>query len=169
MNNDDGSVDLNLPNPMSSALANIVKFPDFLTGDKEADRLILQYGRPFFGIKRPKNYRPRAPKACFLNAFNLAMEERGTYCEGVSVGKSLGFHHAWITLDGEHAIDVTLPDAQDHSYFGIAFRGSQFNRLATSRITDGQLRPVFSDPIDDLLRNFLRDMSVATPSDVKTS
>jgi hypothetical protein len=52
--------------------------------------------------------RRRAAKACFSNAYTLTMEKGGTYCEGIPVGKSFGFHHAWITLDGEHAIDVTL-------------------------------------------------------------
>ena len=158
MTNDDGSVDLDLPNPMSSALANIVKFPGFLTGNEEADRLILKYGRPFVGIKRPKYFRRRAAKACFSNAYTLTMEKGGTYCEGVAVGKSLGFHHAWITLDGEDAIDVTLPDAQDHSYYGIEFRSDQFDRFAASRMKDGFLRPILGYPVDDQLRNFLRDM-----------
>jgi hypothetical protein len=29
--------------------------------------------------------------------------------------------HGWLTLDGEHAIDVTLPNAESYTYFGIAF------------------------------------------------
>jgi hypothetical protein len=99
--------------------------------DAEADKLILQYGRPFTGIKRPKGYRDRAQKKCFLNAVNLTTAKRGTYCEGfaASVGSSFIFHHAWITLDGEHAIDVTLSDAEDHFYFGIAFSSPQFNEV----------------------------------------
>jgi hypothetical protein len=50
-----------------------------------------------------------------------------TYVEGLSsVNKSCfdgirGIPHAWITLDGKHAIDQTMPNAQQLVYFGIAF------------------------------------------------
>lgn len=33
----------------------------------------------------------------------------------------VAFAHGWLTLDGEHAIDVTLHDAESYAYFGIAF------------------------------------------------
>jgi hypothetical protein len=104
--------------------------------DAEADKLIFQYGRPFTGIKRPKGYRDRAQKKCFGNAVNLATAKRGIYCEGfaVNVRSSSIFHHAWVTCDGEHAIDVTLPDAQNYLYFGIAFPSPQFNEVLRQRI-----------------------------------
>jgi hypothetical protein len=139
--------------------------------DAEADKLILQYGRPFTGIKRPKGYRDRAQKKCFLNAVNLTTAKRGTYCEGFAagVGSSFIFHHAWITLDGEHAIDVTLSDAEDHFYFGIAFPSPQFNEVLRQRIQNTELRPFISDPIDDLLRRVVHDMTLQGTLPVATT
>ena len=40
----------------------------------------------------------------------------------------LSFAHAWLTLDGEHAIDVTLRDAENLAYFGIAFDNHQISQ-----------------------------------------
>jgi hypothetical protein len=57
------------------------------------------------------------------NAADAAMRGRGTYCEGFVVTPDdwWPFHHAWLTLDGQHAIDQTLPDAPKCHYFGIPF------------------------------------------------
>ena len=44
------------------------------------------------------------------------------------------FQHAWITLDGVHAIDVTLRDpAPDVLYFGIPFSLKVFGRWIGKR------------------------------------
>jgi hypothetical protein len=50
---------------------------------------------------------------------DLACAERGIYVEGFAITPIFGtpFHHAWITLDGIHAIDVTLKKAPECSYF----------------------------------------------------
>ena len=58
----------------------------------EGERLVLEYGRPFVGIARPKGYRRRwMVKQCFRNAGILADTGRGTYCEGFVDSASL-FH-----------------------------------------------------------------------------
>ena len=58
-------------------------------------------------------------KACFQNAGMLALAGRGEYVEGFAMDNGQPFAHAWITLDGVHAIDPTLPDATRYTYFGI--------------------------------------------------
>jgi hypothetical protein len=81
-------------------------------------------GKLFTGIKRPKGFRQMKPKNCFCNAQLVAMQGRATYVEGLCVSRCVpqfAFAHGWLTLDGEHAIDVTLPDAMEHAYFGIPF------------------------------------------------
>ena len=73
---------------------------------------VLEHGRPYVGISRPKGYRKLKDKKCFYNAGKLALANRGTYVEGFTGFGSALFpiHHAWLTLDGEHAIDVTWAD-----------------------------------------------------------
>jgi hypothetical protein len=80
-------------------------------------------GRPFVGIARPKGYRQMTRRACFFNAGRLVSAERGQYCEGFVTTPSgwRWIHHAWVTLDGKHAIDTTLPYGPESDYFGIVF------------------------------------------------
>jgi hypothetical protein len=79
-------------------------------------------GKLFVGIKRPKGFRQMMRKQCFRNAQILAIEGRATYVEGLCLGRSgIAFAHGWLTIDGKHAIDVTLSDAESYAYFGITF------------------------------------------------
>jgi hypothetical protein len=78
---------------------------------------LLDHGRPFVGIARPKGYRRlRRVQHCFFNSLTIATDEcgtypqGGTYVEGYAIsrdGRGVPLHHAWITLDGTNAIDVT--------------------------------------------------------------
>jgi hypothetical protein len=87
-----------------------------------AEKAVLKLGQPFIGIARPKGFLQRKPQQCFLNAFRLALDHRGVYVEGFVLSSTSHLnHHAWVTLDGIHAIDVTLKDAPAFAYFGIAF------------------------------------------------
>ena len=79
-------------------------------------------GKLFTGIKRPSGFRQMKRKECFRNSQRLAIDGRATYVEGLCLGNSgIAFAHGWLTLDGEHAIDVTLPDAESYAYFGLTF------------------------------------------------
>ena len=43
-----------------------------------------------------------------MNAGALAFQARGTYVEGFALDPNAArIHHAWVTLDGIHAIEVT--------------------------------------------------------------
>jgi hypothetical protein len=87
-------------------------------------REVVAHGRPYVGVGRPKGYRKRKAKQCFYNAAMLAVAGRGTYVEGYACRdgyRDWPMHHAWITLDGVHAIDPTWDDPADAYYAGIAF------------------------------------------------
>ena len=87
-----------------------------------AAKAVLKVGRTFIGIARPKGYRQMKQKQCFGNAAKLALHNRGIYVEGfVLTPGSWPIHHAWLTLDEVHAIDVTLKDAPACHYLGIPF------------------------------------------------
>jgi hypothetical protein len=90
-------------------------------GNTSVEQLVLKYGRPFIGGGRPKGYRQRAAKNCYLNSFYLADADRGFYVEGYALRPGHLFQHAWITIDGTHAVDVTLQNISDCLFFGILF------------------------------------------------
>jgi hypothetical protein len=66
-------------------------------------------GKDYKPAVRPKGFRhQRKMKACFQNAAMTAIDGRARYVEGIA--QSLAgdwMHHAWVTIDGEHAIDQT--------------------------------------------------------------
>ncbi len=108
----------------------LVEFHDWEPEQAARLKLLFKRGRYYRGIKRPKGYRQRKSGTCFYNAQDLAVCNRGRYVEGVAYARTstngwIGMHHAWITLDGETAIDVTYPDAEAHNYFGIEFPTSE--------------------------------------------
>jgi hypothetical protein len=84
---------------------------------------VVDHGRHYVGISRPKGYRKRKARQCFWNAADLALTDRGTYVEGYASSPTGGgpTHHAWVTLDGVHAVDVTWNAPADCHYVGIAF------------------------------------------------
>jgi hypothetical protein len=104
---------------------------------------VIQHGRSFIGIKRPKGYRRRTAKQCFHNAAMLAIEGRGTYVQGYAArehGVQLPIEHAWITVDNVHAIDVTWPDSEQAAYFGVPIPTTVLGKLLCGR--NGLLSPL---------------------------
>lgn len=101
-------------------------------GNVRLQTLVLQHGRTFAPQRRPKGFRLRTQKECFLNSFYVADAGRGTYVEGFAMVKGLHFHHAWVTLDGVHAVDVTLRLPEEAQFFGIAFSLSGLRRQILS-------------------------------------
>jgi hypothetical protein len=70
-----------------------------------------------------------------VNASQIAIDTRGaaTYVEGIAFPSkgcfpNLALHHAWITLDGKHAVDPTWP-TPGTAYVGIAVPTKQLARL----------------------------------------
>jgi hypothetical protein len=109
-------------------------------GGTKVEKAVLKYARPFIGIERPKGFRQRAQKQCFANAFGLADAKRGFYVEGYALHDGWLFQHAWITLDGLHAVDVTLRGpVSDYEYFGVPFSLGILLAEACSRQHHSQL------------------------------
>ena len=85
----------------------------------------------------------------------LVLDERATYVEGF-IMTDLGLtHHAWVTLDGAHAIDVTLPDVVGCEYFGIPFT----NRAVGAWLVRQNLQaePLLCDIDQSLVKRLLSD------------
>jgi hypothetical protein len=80
--------------------------------------LVGDAGREFIPATRPKGYRKGRDKHCFGNAGELALFGRGRYVEGFAMDDEAGWiHHAWLTLDGIHAIETTWSEPAMF-YFG---------------------------------------------------
>jgi hypothetical protein len=87
---------------------------------------------------------PRASPAAVRHSFCVADAERSIYVENFAMANGHHFHHARVTLDGVHAIDVTLRPEE-----GSIFR----NRLlvahiekADSTVRNGELP--MQDPLE---------------------
>jgi hypothetical protein len=85
-------------------------------------RFVIRNGKPFTPRKRIG--RKRKAKMCFSNSTDFVVRNRrGTYVEGYALSKKLPImpiHHAWVTVDGNDAMDLTL-NAWDYEYFGVTF------------------------------------------------
>ena len=86
-----------------------------------------------------------ADRRAIGNAADLAMQNRGTYVEGyaslVEGGGGFPMLHAWVTLDGVHAIDPTWRIAGRHCV-GIAFPVEIVERFG---LDDAGWRPLMED------------------------
>jgi hypothetical protein len=92
-------------------------------------RFVVRNGRPFTPTKRIG--RKRRAKMCFSNSTDFVIGKRqGTYVEGYALCKAMPFmpiHHAWVTMDGTDAMDLTL-DAEGYEYFGVVFERDVLRR-----------------------------------------
>jgi hypothetical protein len=81
---------------------------------------------------------------------NDGIQGCGTYVEGFARSGSSGIvtDHAWITLDGEHAIDQTWPDADKCQYFGIPFSEKVLTKVMRRHGYYGLLDPVDYDLLE---------------------
>lgn len=125
------------------------------------ERALLAHGRLFTGIPKPKGFpRYRAPKQCYRNAGLIAIydeRERGyRYVEGFAYDPDFDFlfQHAWVTLDGEHAIDPTLPFDSKQLYFGLEIPtkvlGAALVELKQRRLLDLEIVPSLRSYLDGL-------------------
>jgi hypothetical protein len=122
---------------------------------KEQIKLLIgEGGREFIPTARPKGWRKMKDKHCFGNATDVALDDRGKYVEGFAVSATLGFlavHHAWITLDGIHAIETTWREPGVF-YFGIEFDNKAVAKRVLAKPFEGyaQLDPAM--PLIDTRR-----------------
>jgi hypothetical protein len=102
---------------------------------REVYAYVLRHGKAFRWAPRPKGFRhQRKMRNCFGNATEAAQANRGTYVEGfaLSAKSELEVHHAWLTLDGETAIDQTWNDPEA-VYFGVPFDLYTLSRVMLAR------------------------------------
>ena len=138
---------------------------DFLIGRRrnpyvsETERAVLEIGRIFVPTSRPAAFVLGKPQDCFVNAGDMAIADPkfGTYVEGFAASDDQPpFHHAWLTLDGETAIDVTLRDTTGYSFFGIEFPAEFVLKWVCRRRFWGLLRPFDAALIEDFKASYPR-------------
>jgi hypothetical protein len=130
-------------------------------GNVDAHRVVLQYGRPFTGVPRPKGYRQWARRQCFRNSHSIAERGQAHYCEGfvISPRVGIGMLHAWVTLDGANAVDVTLLDGTECGYFGISFGHPMMKQLIIDIMLETGCWPsLLSPPIDPRVIDALKTL-----------
>jgi hypothetical protein len=87
------------------------------------ERFVLRNGKAFTPRKRiGRRYKA---KECFANATNnILMNTKNIYVEGYAIHKDfpLPILHAWVTINGDDAMDMTLESPLDYEYYGVAFQ-----------------------------------------------
>jgi len=86
------------------------------------ERFVLRNGKEFDGAKRPKKYRRREMKQCFMNTTHLVSENGDLrYVEGFAMAKDFPFVflHAWAIDANDQVIDVTLRNPENYLYMGV--------------------------------------------------
>jgi hypothetical protein len=67
----------------------------------------------------------------------------------ISPRVGIGMLHAWVTLDGTDAVDVTLPNGAECRYFGISFAHPMMKQLIIDIMLEtGYWPSLLSPPID---------------------
>lgn len=128
-------------------------------GNVETQMLVLKFGREFKMTQRPTGMPLGQTKKCFSNAANLVEKNKVMYVEGYASSGGPPFHHAWISLDGRNAIDVTIRERiEEITFFGILFPWALWLELAQSTGT-----PFLSPPINPLLSAYLARRAKKSP------
>src|SRR5262245_22007202 len=84
------------------------------------ERFVLEHGKDFKGVKRPKGIRKGPNKQCYMNAALLAFERGLHYVEGIAIPEGLiPMHHAWCANDAGEAIDPTWRYPEKAEYRGV--------------------------------------------------
>lgn len=108
-------------------------------------RFILAAGREYGDRLLKHRFGKGEPRACYRNAFELALAHPGelTYCEGRAL--SCGFlpiEHAWcVTADGQ-VLDTTWR-GDERNYFGICFDIEWLRGWVESRTSYGVMANLF--------------------------
>jgi hypothetical protein len=84
------------------------------------ERFVLRNGKVYTPRKRI-GHRRKAGE-CYGNATKHVLNNDGVYVEGFVMipDIALPLQHAWVTINGDDAMDPTL-DAMAHEYYGVAF------------------------------------------------
>jgi hypothetical protein len=90
---------------------------------------VIRHGKPYTHLPKPKYLRWRKQKQCFYNSWMTAVKNPELlYVEGFILGTHDPIHHAWVSPDGIHAIDVTLRRDRG-GYYGIGMPAGDASKL----------------------------------------
>ncbi len=116
-------------------------------------RYVLEHGKPFVPSQRPKGLRKRRNRYCFANAASVVGDYPDLgyrYCEGWAVsasGHSLAIQHAWLTVDGSTAVDVTWLEP-GLAYLGVMIESAELARCQLAVLSHSS----YLDWVTDTLR-----------------
>ncbi len=125
------------PPPLGQQLkdCNFIRFylrvlTDFTAGKygdvRATHELVLEYGQPYRLGPRSFDGPRRTPKACFMNAARLAIQDPTlTYVEGYVYTGVIPLEHAWCAHEDGYVVDPTLKvvpgDDRVSGYRGVSF------------------------------------------------
>jgi hypothetical protein len=97
---------------------------------------VIERGRTFTRIEKPKGFRWLKEKQCFNNSLTTVLNKgldmpHLRYVEGYLLSEFGPIHHGWVTLDGVHAIDLTLRE-ESFGYYGVIVPTKQACKLMMS-------------------------------------
>jgi hypothetical protein len=106
--------------------------------------VVLDNGHPFASpaVARPEGVKKGENKMCFMNSYNLAIENNFGYVEGFAVCTvcPLPLHHAWCIDRQGGVIETTWADA-GLDYFGIPLEFSFIHEVLFETRRYGVLTP----------------------------
>jgi hypothetical protein len=88
------------------------------------EKFVLKHGQQFVAAKPPKKYGRGIIKHCFHNSHGIAKKHGLIYVEGFVLAPLVPFPvlHGWcVEPESLTVIDITLGEAAQCDYFGIAF------------------------------------------------
>lgn len=91
---------------------------------------IVENGHAYRGTPLPAGVKRWPVGSCIPGAQDFEDRGVGRFVSGFVLrpGTRTPIHHAWVTPDGNRALDPTLPDPRDNLYWGLA--GRHHERLA---------------------------------------
>jgi hypothetical protein len=127
----------------------------------ETEKFVLDFGQAYVGTRRPRGFRLGERKQCFYNAAEAICTRRDeslSYVEGYAMVPGLPpIHHAWIALDNQHAVELTVKnDPLEMAFFGVPFSSSELMDLLEKKQTYGLLSfPIHASVFDLVQRRIL--------------
>ena len=126
----------------------------------ETEKLVLEFGAPYVGIKRPRGFRLGPKKHCFGNAAEALISADDecsrsvTYVEGYAMCPNLPpFQHAWLALDDRDAVELTIRRApREMAFFGVSFSRVELFKMLEEEMTYGVFRYPPRAGLRDLLK-----------------
>jgi hypothetical protein len=126
----------------------------------ETQRFVVDFGRPYVGLKQPKGFRFGPPKKCFQKATDaiLNCDERLSkelsYVEGYAlVPGQMPIHDAWVAFKNLQAVELTVrSNPLEMAFFGVSFSRSEVVELVQKSGEYGFLDYPISPAVYEVVR-----------------